>query len=109
VEYGERFLQKMVNEFEEKYFKWLETQDPEDEEPCFMGFLSLDATKRIREIFNIVTRVYFVGTNLTENGLKELLNYFWTWFARQVYFFEDREQRKERRHSGEKREKVNCT
>ncbi|RZC37512.1 hypothetical protein BDFB_008295, partial [Asbolus verrucosus] len=86
-------FQKLVNVVEEKYKQWLATKDPSYEEPYFIR-LSLDAAERAVEIFNIVTKVYFMGTTLTEHGLKMLLTSFTEWFTRQVYIYQENQQRK---------------
>ncbi|XP_063908497.1 uncharacterized protein LOC135126394 [Zophobas morio] len=104
------FFQQLINEEEQKYTKWFQTRNPDDEKPYFFGFLSLDAAKRVTEIFNIVTKAYFIGTHLTQFGLEKLLEYFYTWFTRQVYSFEEREQRRQRRtEHGRSTSKYNCT
>lgn len=104
------YFQQLINVIEEKYTKWSETRDSTYEEPYFFEF-SLDIAKRAVQIFNLVSQPYFNGTNLTEFGLRKLQEYFSTWFASQVYEFEERQRRRNqrRRHSVRPRLKKSCT
>jgi hypothetical protein len=103
------FFQTFVTQVEERYNMWRQTLDETLAEPYFTE-LSSDVTRRAAEIFNFVTANFFTGTELNENGLRNLLDYFYTWFANQVYLYQERRQRRNRRtnHSLFAARKLRC-
>ncbi|XP_064211667.1 uncharacterized protein LOC103313132 isoform X1 [Tribolium castaneum] len=104
-----RYFQSLINVVEEQYQRWLETRDPDLEEPYFFR-LSLDYAKRAAELFNLVSEAYFTGTKLNAFGLKKLQEYFVTWFTNQVYSYEERQLRRDQRrqHSQQPRTRKHC-
>jgi hypothetical protein len=103
------FFQTFVTQVEERYNMWRQTLDETLAEPYFTE-LSCDVTRRAAEIFNFVTANFFTGTKLNEDGLRNLLDYFYTWFANQVYLYQERRQRRNRRtiHSRVAARKLRC-
>lgn len=103
------FFEKLVKEVEERYQDWLRTKDPTAEEPWFIT-LSITWSKRFIQIFNFISKVYFIGCNPTEPVLKEILKYFHTWFANEYSNYVERCERKKRResHTGSPSSKTKC-
>ena len=103
------YFQDLVNKVEEQYQKWLATKDPEYEAPIFVQ-LALEYSKRVIQIFDYVAEAYFIGNNLTEAGVKELIKHFYTWFAKQAVEYDEAMKRKQERaiHSGSPGRKKRC-
>jgi hypothetical protein len=102
-------FQQLIDKVEEQFQKWLATKDSSFEKPIFPT-LALDYTKRVVELFNFIAEAYFKGNTLTEGGLRELMDYFYTWFAKQAIEFEEAMQRKQRRiiHSSSPSRRTRC-
>ncbi|XP_064211943.1 uncharacterized protein LOC100141681 [Tribolium castaneum] len=102
-------FQQLIDAMEEQYKKWLATKNPDIEEPIFVK-LAFDYSRRVVQLFDFVTKAYFMGNNITEVGLRELIKYFYTWFAKQAIEYDEYMTRKQERriHSGTPKVEMQC-
>lgn len=104
------FFQVLVDDAEKKYQEWQRTKDPQVEAPYFSQ-LSLEKANRSLEIFQHLTDIYFTRNGIQQKLLEEMIDYFYTWFAKQICLFEEKHQRKQQRneHGDLPSSKVTCS
>ncbi|CAH0550152.1 unnamed protein product [Brassicogethes aeneus] len=103
------FLNEAKN-LQKRHERWKNYHNPDDYHEIF-DYLQFDSlnSSRIINIMDCVLRFDFVNNQMTFDGVKRLVDYFYKWFAKELYDYEiDQDRISERTSHSSSRTKVDC-